>query len=165
LPAENPGVFNEALMDLGSAICTPQNPACPECPVQTECAAFKHGTTGQFPVKKRKTKVRNIYYLAYALQDPAGELLLERRPDQGLLAKMWQFPLVEIEKKEYLKLRETIDEGQRAHFAASLAESGKRRRAVCSTVHTVSDRGSDPSFFASPLAYPALSRQDRKAAA
>lgn len=123
LPEENPGAFNEALMDLGSAICTPQNPACPDCPVQTECAAFKHGTTGHFPVKKRKTKVRDVYYLAYALQDPAGEQLLERRPDQGLLAKMWQFPLVEIEKKEYLKLRETIDESQRAHFAASPAES------------------------------------------
>ena len=114
LPPEAPGDFNQALMDLGSSICTPTNPQCALCPLQSYCLAYQTDTVEQYPVKSKKQPPKPIYYLAYCLQNQQGEYLLMQRPATGLLAKMWTFPLVEVTKEEYFRYQSAYQGGQLA---------------------------------------------------
>lgn len=92
-----PGDFNQALMDLGAMICTPTSPKCLLCPVREYCVSFMEGDADQLPIKSKKTKVKNEYYYVYiAVND--GKVLFERRHSDGLLANMWQFPMIFVEK-------------------------------------------------------------------
>ena len=89
------GTFTQALMELGATVCGPNwAPRCDECPLKTICAAAKHGTTGEFPVKlpkaKRRVEEKTVFILSCD-----GAYALEKRPDKGLLAGLWQFPNTE----------------------------------------------------------------------
>lgn len=97
---QNPSAFNQGLMELGALICTPTSPKCLLCPVRDYCAAFEEGDQQQLPVKSKKVKMKNMYYEVYVLRDEQGRYLLEKRPAEGLLASMWQFPMVEREKEK-----------------------------------------------------------------
>lgn len=92
---EDPSSFNQAIMELGAVVCTPRNPHCLLCPVQEYCAAYASGTPLDYPVKKGKTKVRKVDIFPFVLQDEQGRYLMRKRPSEGLLANMWEFPYVE----------------------------------------------------------------------
>ena len=88
------GQFTQALMELGATLCGPNwKPRCAECPCGSFCGSALHGTAEQFPVKtpkaKRKTEKRTVFILSCD-----GRYALEKRPDMGLLAGLWQFPNV-----------------------------------------------------------------------
>lgn len=102
-----PGDFNQAMMDLGSAICTPTSPKCFNCPIKSYCISFKKQTMEQFPVKTKKLKPKDVYYMAYIIENNQKELLIEQREEQGLLANMWMFPMKEITKENYLLLQQS----------------------------------------------------------
>lgn len=91
LPADRPQEFNEALMDFGALVCIPRAPRCGQCPLREECAAYRTGQTETLPVRRKKTQQQK-WYAAVAVVARDGAFLLERRPDQGMLAGMWQFP-------------------------------------------------------------------------
>ncbi|MEK3936446.1 A/G-specific adenine glycosylase [Sporosarcina sp. FSL W7-1349] len=93
---EDPSSFNQALMELGATICIPR-PRCLLCPVRDFCAAFQEGRQEELPVKSKKTKTQIIPLTAFALQNENGEWLLRKRPEKGLLANMWEFPMIENE--------------------------------------------------------------------
>lgn len=103
---EHPGEFNQAFMDLGSAICTPTSPKCESCPIQSFCLANERGIQTNFPVKTKKAKPKDVYYVAAAIQDQAGSFYLEKRTSQKLLADMWTFPLVEVTLERYQELQQ-----------------------------------------------------------
>lgn len=103
---DEPGEFNQALMDLGSRICTPTTPKCEECPISQYCLAYAENRQTDFPVKSKKAKPKNVYYIAGAIEDQ-GSFLLVQRPETGLLASMWHFPLVEVTKEQYEALQRT----------------------------------------------------------
>ncbi|MCA0872644.1 A/G-specific adenine glycosylase [Seohaeicola saemankumensis] len=91
-PTERPGDHAQAVMDLGATICTPKSPACGICPLRPPCAARAAGTAADLPrktPKKPKPTRRGIVYLA---RDADGAVLLERRPDKGLLGGMLGWP-------------------------------------------------------------------------
>ncbi|MGY6633280.1 MAG: A/G-specific adenine glycosylase [Alkalilacustris sp.] len=91
-PSERRGDHAQAMMDLGATVCTPRAPACGICPVISMCAAHRSGLSGQLPYKRpkpRKPTRRGHLYLAVRRD---GALLLERRPDTGLLGGMMGFP-------------------------------------------------------------------------
>lgn len=90
---DNPGDFNQAMMDLGSSTCTPTKPSCNLCPINEFCQSYAKGTVGQFPVKSKKVKAKPVYYVGMIIKNEKGEFLLEKRPAEGLLANMWIFPL------------------------------------------------------------------------
>lgn len=92
VPLRRPGDFAQALMDLGSSLCTPRNPKCEACPLLAHCAAREAGTPTDFPVKaKRKAKpVRSG--TVFVVRDGAGRTLLGTRPARGLLAGMSEVP-------------------------------------------------------------------------
>lgn len=95
---ERPGDFNQALMDLGSGICTPTSPKCDECPLMEICGAYQAQTMTEYPVKTKKVKAVPLYYVGLAIQNQSGAYLLEQRPKDGLLANLWTFPLLEVDK-------------------------------------------------------------------
>lgn len=92
IPKNRAGDFTQALMELGALVCIPGRPKCGECPVSSYCLGFKAGTAGALPVKK-KNKARKVEErTVFLLLDEEKRLALEKRPDKGLLAGMWQLP-------------------------------------------------------------------------
>jgi A/G-specific adenine glycosylase len=87
------GDFAQALMDLGSAICTPKRPACPQCPLEKNCLARKRGIQELLPVKAPKMVRPLKRGAAFVVRDRLGAVLLIKRPDKGLLASMLEPPL------------------------------------------------------------------------
>jgi len=94
LPPERPGGFNQALMDLGAMVCLPNGaPLCDSCPVRQLCAARERGVQAQLPVRKKKAPRRREELTVYLLISQ-GKVALRRRPEDGLLAGLWEFPHV-----------------------------------------------------------------------
>ena len=83
-------------MELGALICTPGKPACLLCPVQAHCEAFKEGVQSELPIKIQKKKTRTVPLVAAVLINKKGEFLIHKRPSEGLLANLWEFPNFEI---------------------------------------------------------------------
>lgn len=108
---KHPGEFNQAMMDLGSAICTPTSPRCEICPIQQFCLANKRGIQTEFPVKTKKAKPKDVYYVCAAIENKAGAYYFEQRSSQKLLADMWTFPMVEVSKEKYALLKEEWAKG------------------------------------------------------
>lgn len=107
LSAEEPGEMNQAFMDLGSSICTPTSPECERCPIKQVCYAYETKQTNQFPVKSKKQKPKNQYYIAAAIENSQKEFAIVKRPENGLLANMWLFPMQEVNESEYRHLAAT----------------------------------------------------------
>ena len=93
---DRPGDWNQALMELGATICTARSPGCTGCPLSGQCRARAEGTQELRPVSKRRPRVRTVSYAVLVATNPAGELLMVRRPPDGLLGGLWEFPAVEI---------------------------------------------------------------------
>ncbi len=91
-PPKRPGDYAQAVMDLGATICTPRNPACGICPWRTPCQARLAGTAAELPKKLPKKKKPVRFGTAYVARRVDGALLLERRPDKGLLGGMLGWP-------------------------------------------------------------------------
>ena len=111
VPAKQPGAFNAALMELGATVCLPNGqPKCGECPVQEYCVAYRENRTAELPVLSAK-KARRIERKTVLALTINGSLIGYRRPDNGLLAGLWQLP-------------ETAGERSDAEAAAWLGEHG-----------------------------------------
>ena len=92
-PAEA-GTFTQALMELGATLCGPNwAPKCEDCPCCDFCGGAVHGTARQFPVKLPKKEKRVEEKTVFILSCD-GRYGLQKRPDSGLLAGLWQFPNV-----------------------------------------------------------------------
>ena len=91
MPDENPGEFNQAIMDIGSEICKPKNPICGECPVNKDCMAFQTGKISEFPVKTKKTKVTDLS-LKYFFVRHKNQFLLKQRSNDFIWKKLYEFP-------------------------------------------------------------------------
>lgn len=99
LATEAPGDWNQALMELGETICTPQTPRCPACPVSRACRAYAQGLVGLIPAPRRKRAAVEMKIAAAILLDPRGRALLVKDPgahDEVLFSRLWQFPAVEV---------------------------------------------------------------------
>lgn len=92
---EDPSSFNQGLMELGATICTPR-PKCLLCPVREFCSAFDEGRQDELPVRTRKKKSKVVPVASFAIQNKNGDWLLRRRPETGLLANLWEFPIIEV---------------------------------------------------------------------
>ena len=89
-----PGMWNQAMMDLGATVCLPNGaPLCAACPARGFCAAYREGMTERLPVraekKKRRAEERTVFLLLRG-----GTLAVRQRPDTGLLAGLTEFPNV-----------------------------------------------------------------------
>ncbi|WP_170754608.1 A/G-specific adenine glycosylase [Ruegeria lacuscaerulensis] len=91
-PQARPGDYAQAVMDLGATICAPKSPACGICPLREPCRARKAGTQADLPRKTPKKPKPTRYGHVYIAQRRDGAVLLERRPDKGLLGGMLGWP-------------------------------------------------------------------------
>lgn len=91
LDAKRPGDFNQALMDLGSSICTPRNPSCNDCPVKLFCRAYSEGKADSIPPKK-KQKPLPLEEITAVLMVRGKSCLIRQRPREGLLGSLWELP-------------------------------------------------------------------------
>ncbi|WP_209124071.1 A/G-specific adenine glycosylase [Alkalihalobacillus sp. BA299] len=96
---KKPSEFNQGLMELGALVCTPKSPGCLLCPVRDYCRAYHAGKEKSLPIKEKKAKVKIKDMVAIVIRNEKEEVLIQRRPDTGLLAKLWQFPNVEAPKE------------------------------------------------------------------
>jgi len=85
------GDFAQAMMDLGSSVCTPRTPRCLACPLSTACAGYRAGNPAGFPVKPAKPIKPQRYGTIFWAED-TGKVLLVRRPPRGLLGGMRALP-------------------------------------------------------------------------
>lgn len=95
VPADRPGDFNQALMELGATICSPKSPRCHICPIARQCRSRAAGTQADRPSATKRKAVPAVDMATAVLRDDGGRLLIVRRPARGLLAGMWCFPAVE----------------------------------------------------------------------
>ncbi|MGD2154085.1 MAG: A/G-specific adenine glycosylase [Gemmatimonadales bacterium] len=125
LVAERPGDVNQALMDLGSAICTPRAPRCDACPIERLCLARAHGTVEERP-GRRPTRKRPHHDIAVGVVWRGDEILIAKRPAEGLLGGLWEFPGGKPEPGESLEaavVREVGEEvGIEVEPGAKIAE-------------------------------------------
>ncbi|OUM94613.1 MAG: A/G-specific adenine glycosylase [Thermobacillus sp. ZCTH02-B1] len=97
IPEGRAGEFNQAVMELGALVCTPQSPGCLLCPVLERCAGRAAGRERELPVKSKAKPPRPEARMAVIVEGRgrhAGKVLVRRRPDSGLLARMWELPHV-----------------------------------------------------------------------
>lgn len=94
IPRHCPGDFNQALMELGATVCVPGGPArCGVCPAADFCLGRKNGTWQELPVKKQKAP-RNIEERTVLVIQDGERTAIRRRPPEGLLAGLYEFPCV-----------------------------------------------------------------------
>ncbi|MEQ1653248.1 MAG: A/G-specific adenine glycosylase [Hyphomicrobium sp.] len=91
-PSRRPGDFAQAMMDLGSQVCTPKRPSCLMCPLQQDCAANAHGDAETLPIKLPKGERPIRKGIAFLILREDGAVLLRQRADAGLLGGMLEVP-------------------------------------------------------------------------
>ncbi|WP_341657800.1 A/G-specific adenine glycosylase [Blattabacterium cuenoti] len=104
---EHPGIFNQAIMDLGSILCTPKSPKCLLCPVQDSCFSIQNGTVHKLPVKKIKRFIRHRFFYYLFICDHNKNICLNKRSTKDIWKGLYDFPL--IESKQNLSIHEIID--------------------------------------------------------
>ena len=90
--SSRPGDFAQALMDLVALVCRPKTPQCELCPLNKHCKAFQQNNAADHPKRKQKPKKPTRYGMSIVVLDEKNRILLEKRPDSGLLAGMMQVP-------------------------------------------------------------------------
>jgi A/G-specific adenine glycosylase len=99
LPTGEASAYNQALMDLGATICTPKMPDCARCPVAEACRARALGVQEARPVKKPRKRIPHLTVTA-AVICRDGKTLLSKRPAEGLLGGLWEFPGGTLEESD-----------------------------------------------------------------
>ena len=95
MPQDRPGDFNQALMDLGAAVCLPNGkPLCDRCPAAGFCTAKRDGKQALLPVREKKKEKREVRLTLFIMKKEDGTAALRQRPDTGLLAGLWEYPHV-----------------------------------------------------------------------
>jgi A/G-specific adenine glycosylase len=99
LPSGHGRMFNQALMELGATRCLPKNALCPECPLAIFCESKRRGVVHLRPVTAVRKPPLPIEVALGVLMDD-GRVLIQKRPDEGLMAGLWEFPGGKLEKEE-----------------------------------------------------------------
>jgi A/G-specific adenine glycosylase len=100
VPANRPGDFNQALMELGATVCTPRTPSCDSCPLRADCVARREGsveTLPELPARPKPTRVRAV---AVAVRERERVLLVQLPATAPRWAGLWTFPHVELTVRE-----------------------------------------------------------------
>lgn len=127
LPRKSPGAFNQAMMDLGSLVCTPQNPNCAGCPVSSGCEAFLKQRQHQIPLPKKRPEITPLTAASIAVLSE-GKVMIRQRMQGELWAGLWDFPrftLDEMDGVPHPVTRKKKARGQVLPFDADHREQGR----------------------------------------
>lgn len=108
LDKKEPGLYNQAIMDLGATICKPRLALCSGCPLHTRCMAFKKGTVDQLPVKGKKPakRTRWLYYLVFRHND---QYLVRKRTGKDIWQNLYEYVLLERSAKFNIRQLKQMD--------------------------------------------------------
>ena len=95
-----PGRFNQALMDLGATVCIPKQPRCDRCPWPNHCQAYIHHLQNQLPMTEARAPLPHKLIGVAVIWNQQGQLLIDLRPQEGLLGGLWEFPGGKVEPQE-----------------------------------------------------------------
>ena len=121
LDLKSPGDWNQAMMELGATLCTPQTPQCLLCPVAQFCRARKLGLADSIPARRKKRATENIVLAVAILLDPHGHTLLLPPPASPkniaadervstLVSKLWHFPTIAVNTDAAAELHAHLNE-------------------------------------------------------
>lgn len=102
LPKGKARYFNQAMMELGALQCTPKSPDCSTCPLSQVCKAYQEGVVDQLPDRGPKKELTYIE-VSIGIIRKAGKIFIQKRPEKGLMAGLWEFPGGKVEKGESKK--------------------------------------------------------------
>ncbi len=97
---DRPGDFNQALMELGARVCRPRSPDCQSCPLQALCLSHARGTVDRRPAPRPRTATPTYTIGTAVIVSATDRTLLTRRPENGLLGGMWEYPGLETSDGE-----------------------------------------------------------------
>jgi A/G-specific adenine glycosylase len=129
IPMKGAGRFNQGLMDLGATICTSKKPACAPCPVQDCCRAYERGLQDILPVTRKRGPIPHRQVTAGVVWNDCGQVLIVRRPNEGLLGGLWKFPGGKQDPGE------SLPSCLRRHVHAELGVRVRIRRPITSVNH------------------------------
>lgn len=95
LDKRTPDLYNQAMMDLGAMVCLPSTPLCEDCPLQSLCQSYHNGSYAEYPVKEKKIKQRDRYFV-YLFLHHQEKIYLHRRSEKDIWAGLYEFPLIEL---------------------------------------------------------------------
>jgi A/G-specific adenine glycosylase len=124
VPAERPGDYNQAVMDLGATVCVPGTPDCSRCPLSAFCDAFRDGDASDLPVLPKARPQKVIPYAVLLIR--SGDRVLMRQRTERLLQGLWCFPMLEgtfskeelaeqVQKKLHLSCSNFMEAGSARH--------------------------------------------------
>jgi A/G-specific adenine glycosylase len=96
LDKKQPGLFNQAIMEMGALVCRPK-PECSQCPFSQQCVARKKNAVLSYPVKGKSTKVK-VRFFYYLLMKSGDQLYIKKRDGKDIWQGLYEFPLIETEK-------------------------------------------------------------------
>ncbi|MEW6673422.1 MAG: A/G-specific adenine glycosylase [Thermodesulfobacteriota bacterium] len=99
LDVRRPGIFNQAVMELGALVCRPSNPRCTDCPFIKSCRAYGMQQVTRYP-RRIQTRPVPTYHIAVGVVYKKDRVLITRRRSEGLLGGLWEFPGGKIGEKE-----------------------------------------------------------------
>lgn len=120
LPRSDVGRFNQALMELGSEVCTIRSPQCHDCPVALLCRANQEGRQSEIPQPKAKTAFESVREAAVVVRRN-GRILLVRWPEGRRWAGLWDFPRVAIDSEQPATIQREIHDGVRQLTGVTIA--------------------------------------------
>jgi A/G-specific adenine glycosylase len=134
LPRRGPGRLNQAMMELGSQICTSSQPGCEKCPVASLCPTKAENLQASIPVPKAAMRYESITEVVALIRDRRRRWLLRRCGDQERWAGLWDFPRFRVSDQATL---EEWNDGIRDQSLAWLGQVCRLGRRLCSMRHGV----------------------------
>jgi A/G-specific adenine glycosylase len=141
VPAGRPGDHNQALMELGSLICRPADPACGECCLSDLCKARERGKQRAIPARRKRSETQHVRVVA-GLAWRRGRVLIARRPPEGVWGGLWELPNIEPSSGE------TAPDALRRLFAEGFGLTVEVGQRLASLTHGIMHRRIELTAYA-----------------
>ena len=108
LATDAPAAYNQAIMDFGATVCTPDQPRCTTCPLRRKCRALATGQVSRLPVKEKQTRQRDRWFVYYILQH-RRQFAVQQRTAADVWQQLWEFPQKELTAAAWQELQQHRD--------------------------------------------------------
>jgi A/G-specific adenine glycosylase len=136
-PGSGSGKVNQAVMELGSLICTPNDPKCPNCPLRSHCQAHQLGIEHQIPLGKPKPTILPLTHAGVIIRNSKQQLLLRQNAAGQWWDGLWDLPWVELKERMKLDLTPALRQEIASEFETQLGLACQVTESVSVIRHAV----------------------------